>query len=106
VIPLSPRPSLPHRLFAVAALLLVLALTVLAASPDLHARLHAGDSDAVAHETGCAVTLFAQGVEPLLALVLLLAPLVRVIVAPPAARELFLVRPRFLRIPERGPPGC
>lgn len=106
MISLPPRPSLLHRLFAVAALLLVIALTVLVASPDLHSRLHAGDSDHATHEAGCAVTLFSQGVEPLLALALLLAPLVRVIVAPPSAHELFLVRPRFLRLPERGPPGC
>ena len=88
-------------------MLLVLALTVLAASPHLHARLHADDAAHSPDEQGCVVTLFAQGVEPLLAAAFLIfAPLLRVIAAPPSAREVFLVAPRFLRLPERGPPGC
>ena len=49
-----------HRLLAVGAVALVLLLTVLAASPELHARLHgnAGEAD---HE--CVITLYQHGLE-------------------------------------------
>jgi hypothetical protein len=66
------RPSLLARTTALLAVLVVLALTVLVASPELHERLHAHDPGGApassAHRTGadddggCVVTLFAQGV--------------------------------------------
>jgi hypothetical protein len=66
------RPSLLTRTTALLGILMVLALTVLAASPDLHERLHAHEAavpGAAAHpdaaaddDGGCVVTLFAQGI--------------------------------------------
>ena len=82
---MSPRAAHPlFRFTALLAVLCVLALTVLAASPEFHARLHAagmeqagqsvpvGDADHV-----CAVTLFANGLLALalFCLMLLIAPL-------------------------------
>ena len=72
------RPTLLARTAAVLAVLLVLALTVLAASPELHERLHAHDAAATAAaghhgeaaadaDDGCVVTLFAQGLLAALA---------------------------------------
>ena len=55
----TPLPS-GFRWIAAACALLVLFLGVLAASPDLHARIH---SDADHAEHACAVTLFNQGAE-------------------------------------------
>ena len=48
-----------QRLLAAGGVALVLLLTVLAASPELHARLHGNASDAD-HE--CAITLYQHGV--------------------------------------------
>ena len=74
------RPSLLARITASLAIALVLCLTVLAASPDLHERLHGhgtGAASAEHHEglpakadtdDGCVVTLFAHGVALALAL--------------------------------------
>jgi hypothetical protein len=105
---------------AALAIALVLALTVLAASPELHERLHGHHADAAGvahqdgvpasgpkadHDDGCVVTLFAQGVVLALALVALaftgqtlrsasLALFDRVI---PEA-------PRYLHLPTQAPP--
>lgn len=74
-----PRtPSLANRLTAIGAAALVMALTVLASSPQLHAWLHGheaakppGHAASHAHpfspeglddDDGCVVTLFAQGI--------------------------------------------
>jgi hypothetical protein len=74
------KPTLLARSTALAGILLVLALTVLAASPDLHERLHARDTPAASapshhaaatapdDDGGCVVTLFAQGIILALAL--------------------------------------
>ncbi len=72
------QPTLLARTVALLAVLLVLALGVLAASPELHERLHAHDAaapgaahhgDSVAEtDDGCVVTLFAQGIVAALAL--------------------------------------
>jgi hypothetical protein len=77
------RPSLLARMTAALAVVLVLSLTVLAASPDLHERLHGHHAGAAATEhhneipvsgtkadndDGCVVTLFAHGVLVALAL--------------------------------------
>src|SRR5580658_7012015 len=70
------RTTLLARSTASLAIVLVLALTVLAASPELHERLHGHQVAAAAHhdgglangakaddsDDGCIVTLFAQGV--------------------------------------------
>jgi hypothetical protein len=73
------RPTLLTRSTALLAVLVVLALAVLVASPELHERLHAHDAppaagmdhhgDRVADtDDGCVVTLFAQGILGALAL--------------------------------------
>ena len=100
------------RFGAAAAAALVLALTVFAASPGAHAWLHAGADHACHHgeateeDAGCVVFQFAGGITAP-------APLVPVVV--PATRNplvdlgteprLHLSSPRYLRQPERGPPG-
>jgi len=115
------RPSLSTRAVAALAAALVLALAVLAASPELHERLHghgpaaagaahrdgapSGARQAADDEDGCVVTLFAQGVVLALAVAVtalwaqaprspILLPSDRVI---PAA-------PRYLRLPSQAPP--
>jgi hypothetical protein len=113
------RPSLAARMTASLAIVLVLALTVLSASPDLHERLHGhqaatsaahhdgipGGSAADDGDAGCIVTLFAQGVVLALGIVALaftgqklrtpaLAVFDRVI---PEA-------PHFLHLPTQAPP--
>ena len=93
-----------HRIVAAGCAALVLALTIFAASPAAHNWLHADDG-AAQRDEGCAVELFAAGVAPLAGPVQVAAP-----AAAPAdvssvpAIEFFLVSPRYLRQPERGPP--
>ena len=111
------EPSLPRRLGAAAAAALVLVLTLLAASPAAHAWLHAAPEACATHahapapeehedDRGCAVVLMTSGVElPLEPLSPLPPRLIaesdlRVTAATPDLR-----RPRYLRQPERGPPG-
>jgi len=109
------RPS-EHPLFRVTALvatLCVLALTIFAASPELHARLHtpaaatdhAVPSDDAGHT--CAVTLFAQGMMGLLVFCLLM--LVRPLAASGilrAADEIAVARPRYWLVPSLAPPAA
>ena len=109
--------TLPRRLGAAAAAALVLTLTLLAASPAAHAWLHAGPQDCAGHahvpapedhdaDQSCAVVLMMSGVElPLEPLSPLPPRLIagsdlRVTAAAPDLRH-----PRYLRQPERGPPG-
>jgi hypothetical protein len=104
-----------HPLFRAAALLAVLcvlALSVFAASPELHAGLHddapadqaapVGDPD---HE--CAVTLFASGATALLVFCLLLlgATTVRGI-ALHFADEVAASQPRYRLVPSHAPPSA
>jgi hypothetical protein len=115
----SPSPF--ARLVAFLGTGLVLALTVLAASPELHERLHGHElgapasahpdtglpkpAHAVDDEDGCVVTLFAQGLVLALALV---APafagrkirLADFALADRVAPE----APRYLRLPTQAPP--
>ena len=112
----QPPPGL--RLFAGFAALLVLALSVFAASPVAHAwvhhaldancgtHTHPGPIEANGEDAGCAVVLFSGGVELPAGPAALLPP------TPLAtgdltvtAAEPLLSRPRYLRLPERGPPG-
>jgi hypothetical protein len=113
----NDRPTLLARTTATLAVLLVLALAVLAASPDLHERVHghaaaaqhegsaAGAPAAPENDDGCVVTLFAQGVVLVLALVAL-ALMGRVLPAAAFARLDRVVpeAPRYLRLPTQGPP--
>lgn len=110
-------PPLPLRLLAGAGVLLVLALNVLAASPAAHAWAHARADACADHahppspqkgddDSGCAVVLFASGLDVPAEPGALLPP-ASVIggVLPVTAAEPLLSRPRYLRLPERGPPG-
>jgi len=109
------------RMTAWLATALVLALTVLAASPELHERLHGhgANSAMAAHhdgnpadgskadeaDDGCIVTLFAQGVVLALSLVAL------VFIGRPLPAGSFAVfdgvipeAPRYLHLPPQAPP--
>ena len=110
-------PPLPLRLLAGAGVLLVLALNVLAASPAAHAWAHARVDACADHthplspqngddDSGCAGVLFASGLDVPAEPGALLPP-ASVIggVLPVTAAEPLLSRPRYLRLPERGPPG-
>ncbi|PAW65560.1 MAG: hypothetical protein B9S34_10590 [Opitutia bacterium Tous-C1TDCM] len=100
------------RCGAAAAAALVLALTVFAASPGAHAWLHAGADHACHHgeateeDAGCVVFQFAAGITAPAPQVPVLLPATRT--APAELRtepRLHLISPRYLRQPERGPPG-
>ena len=93
-----------RRLAAAGAATLVLALTIFAASPAAHDWLH--DSGISDHDTGCAVELFAGGVSvPLDLPAVQPPPATTGAITPATAAEVFLVTPRYLRQPERGPPS-
>jgi len=108
------------RTVASLAVALVLVLTVLAASPGLHERLHglaaartahqggapSGSGQAAEDEDGCVVTLFAQGlVLPLALLVLASAG------QAPRLPDFDLIgrvmpeAPRYLLLPSQAPPA-
>jgi hypothetical protein len=105
---------------AVSALgvILVLILSVLAASPDLHERVHGLDpahasssshavpSGQVAdQEDGCIVTLFSQGVVlPLALFLLVLCARTRFQRAFGAPERVVPDAPRYLRLPTQAPP--
>jgi hypothetical protein len=103
------RPA--SRATAILAALCVFVLTLLAASPEWHARFH-GDETAQSIPVGaadheCAVTLFAGGVEALLVvcLLMLVRPLVRGVMV--SATDLIAVaRPRYLLVPSHAPPAA
>jgi hypothetical protein len=82
--PIRNRHSALSRATAALAVVLVLALSIFAASPELHERLHghepgalgsahrdAGPSRDAQDDDGCVVTLFAQGLVLALAVVAL-----------------------------------
>jgi hypothetical protein len=114
------RPSLSSRLTAALAVVLVLALTVLASSPELHERLHGHVASATVsspqgefpasftnadNDDGCVVTLFAQGVVLALALVAL------AFTGQTLRSEIFAVfdrvipgSPPYLHLPTQAPP--
>lgn len=93
-----------HRLVAVGAAVLVLALTVFAASPALHEHLH--DATHTHHDESCPIVLFASSADaPPAPLSAPIPPLATRLLAPSIAREIFLSPPRYLRQPERGPPA-
>jgi hypothetical protein len=96
------------------AAVLVLALTVLAASPDLHRLVHghgappyadASHRQAADDDDGCAVTLFAQGIIlPLAAFALAFSGRILRIVEFDRVDRVFAAEPRFLLLPSQGPP--
>lgn len=90
---------------ASAALLLLLSAS--AVSPLLHEHLHGHDDEHGSPAHFCAVVLFAGGIVLAAGALRVAAPAAiwRELDRPRAA-ELFLVAPRYLRQPERGPPGC
>jgi len=92
-----------RRLMAVGGVALVLLLTALAASPELHHWFHGGDDGG--SEDNCAVVLYAHGVS--------VAPDTAVLAATPAlwrgldrpeVAEVALAASRHLHPPGRGPP--
>jgi hypothetical protein len=93
-----------QRIGAAWAALLLLVLTLATASPTLHGWLHSAGVDA---DDSCAVVLFASGITAAATVIAIALPSV----AWPACRvapyqELFVTTPRYLRLPERGPPAC
>src|SRR5262245_30846564 len=93
-----------HRLLAALCAALVLALTIFAASPAAHGLLH--DSTQRANDDACAVVLFAGGVSLPVGPIAVMPPTpVQQGVSPVTAADVFLVVPRYLRQPERGPPA-
>jgi hypothetical protein len=111
------RPTLFARSTAALAIGLVLALTVLAASPDLHERLHGHEAApaAVHHDgagvqandsdDGCVVTLFAQGVVLALSILALAFTGQRLRHCDFADVDRVIPEsPRYLRLPTQAPP--
>ncbi|AOS43836.1 hypothetical protein Verru16b_00894 [Lacunisphaera limnophila] len=108
------------RATALVAALCVLVLAVLAASPGLHAGLHAApdagqagcahpgpDAPVGDADHACAVTLFAQGAMTLLVLFLLI--LARPTVAGLTLRatdEVVALSPRYRLVPSHAPPAA
>ena len=92
-----------RRMLATGCAALVFTLGLFAASPLLHARLHAA-SDSTSDD-GCTVVLFANGVSLPVAAIDLRPPSLEWRDSPHArSMEIFLDSPRYLLQPERGPP--
>lgn len=112
--PARPQPVPARRIHSALVWLLaalIFALGLLNAAPAAHERLHAGGHDhdsghtAVHDDTGCAVTLFAQGVTAPLDLPRLPAPrLLCLATLAPAGDGLHLAATPHLTPPGRGPP--
>jgi hypothetical protein len=102
--PRSAPPSPLQRLLAAGAVALVLALTVLAVSPTLHAWLH-GESQLDPNDS-CAVVLFAHGLTPALtALVLLALARAQRRAVLPLPAPVLVAAPAFDLPPGCGPPA-
>ena len=99
-----------RRLLALGCAGLVLALSIFAASPVAHDWLHDDghrhcDEPSSSAEHTCAVVMFASGVSLAVGPFALTPPTdVPQGVSPVTAADVFLVSPRYLRQPERGPP--
>jgi hypothetical protein len=99
-------PGFLRRMLAVACAGLVLALTIFAASPVAHELLHDDEHHSATTEDACAVVMFASGVSlPVAPLSIIPPTTVTQGISPVTAAEVFLVSPRYLRQPERGPPS-
>lgn len=100
-----------RRVVALGGAAMVFALTIFAASPEAHGYLH-DHKDCPSHgpattepDHSCAVVLFASGVSlPVGPLFVTPPTAVPAGISPVTAAEVFLVSPRYLRQPERGPP--
>jgi hypothetical protein len=93
-----------RRFVAVLGVALVLALTVLAVCPPLHAWLH-GEKQLDADDC-CAVVLFAQGVTPTAAALIGIVVALRLLAEElPASPRPFLEAIRFQFPPCCGPPS-
>lgn len=96
-----------RRVLAGGCAALVLALTIFAASPAAHGLLH-DDDPSHGHATtddACAVAMFASGVSLPVGPIAITPPTtVPQGISPVTAADVFLVSPRYLRQPERGPP--
>lgn len=93
-----------RRFVAAVGVALVLLLGASAASPGLHHHLH-GDNAVDASADNCAIVLFASGVTLAFGAVAVAAPRTRwEAQCPRVAPFIFVVSPRYLRQPERGPP--
>ena len=105
VIANTPFADRLRRVLAGGCAALVLALTIFAASPVAHDWLHDGDHDHGGSGDTCAVVMFAGGVSLPGALFVPAPPeAFSAAILPVAATDVFLVSPRYLRQPERGPP--
>ncbi|MDB6126769.1 MAG: hypothetical protein JWM35_665 [Verrucomicrobia bacterium] len=92
-----------RRFVAVGGIGLVLLLTALTASPELHHWFH-GQDDAGADD-GCAVVQFAQGVSVAVDQIAVVStPAVWHFAHRLVSDEILLASPRYLHQPERGPP--
>ena len=99
---LPAAPSQGVRWLAVFCALTVWMLGLLAASPVLHAALHA-DADQSEHD--CAITLFSHGTDaPLTATGLVRLPATRLIALQNAPETPLVESPRDWQRPGRGPP--
>jgi hypothetical protein len=100
----SNLADIGRRLVALVCAAIVLGLVICAASPELHHKLHVGDTD-TSGDT-CAVVLFAAGVAATVAAIVVAAPrMVYFDRAPLSPARIFVAQPRYLRQPERGPPN-
>jgi hypothetical protein len=110
------RPSPFARIVASLGIVLVLALTIFSASPELHGWLHGHDHGAdVAHhdehgqvppdDDGCVVTLFAQGlVVPLALMALAFTGQTLRLLDFAMGERVIPESPRYLRLPSQAPP--
>jgi hypothetical protein len=100
------RPGVYRRVLAAGCAALVFALTIFAASPSAHGLLHDADASHPIGGDECAVDLFASGVSLAVGPIAITPPTsVPRDVSRVTAADVFLVSPRFLRQPERGPPA-
>jgi hypothetical protein len=101
-----------RRLLALGCAAMVFALTIFAASPEAHRILHEDDGcpghrhGTAESDDSCAVVLFASGVAlPVGPLYVTPPTAVPAGISPVTAADVFLISPRYLRQPERGPPS-
>ena len=109
------HPNLLQRSLAALCAAVVFGLTLLAASPAAHEWVHSHEAShtcpdhpepaSSSHDHRCAIVFFAAGVETPVAAITLVPPrFVTRDISPVTAAEIYLVSPRYLRQPERGPP--
>jgi hypothetical protein len=92
------------RVCVIALLLHLLAVMVMAVSPELHDAVH-NDADEPTHE--CAVTLFASGCDDVVGIVVIVAAILKVVETRPVPRRVWIEGIfRVLRIWEHAPPAA